>query len=114
MYIEGRICASKEKDYPIEVLEHKAYALLKLINMITLSPKALAVAAIAMSLSSSVSAYLDITAYVGNSNYFSDGAYGNITTVDNDIQTCSGNIGTEDKDIGDMFLSFDFLFLIMS
>lgn len=82
--------------------------------MVTLNPKLLAIAAITINLSSSVSACLEITAYVGNGNYFSDGAYGNITTVDNDVQTCGGDIITGDQDIGSMFLYYDFLSLIMS
>ncbi|KAJ5573723.1 uncharacterized protein N7459_008150 [Penicillium hispanicum] len=73
--------------------------------------KALAVAAIAMSLSSSALACLHLTGYVGNANYFSDG-YGNITAVDNGLKTCSGDIYSGDKNIdcsvNDYSLNYDY------
>ena len=75
--------------------------------MVAFRPHGLAIAAIAMSLSSSALACLQIYGVVGYAYSTESGTIGNITTVDNGVQTCQGDLydGT-DHYIGGMFLCY--------
>lgn len=71
--------------------------------MIVYSPKALATAALVMGFSSSTFGCLVITGKAYNPNTFGDGT---ITTTDNGVQTCNGEIGVGDKNVGMFYTSW--------
>lgn len=78
--------------------------------MLVFSPKALAMAAITMSLSSAALACVTIT---GTAEYDGSDVSGNIATDDNGAQTCTGSIGDGDNNIG-MFLTCEIHFLFLN
>lgn len=71
--------------------------------MLAFSSKALAVAAIALSLSSSALACLELSGTVGEAIFEGSGSWGNILAIDNGYQTCSGELSEADGNVG-MFL----------
>ncbi|RDK38810.1 hypothetical protein M752DRAFT_269399 [Aspergillus phoenicis ATCC 13157] len=64
--------------------------------MVVYSSKALAIAALVTGFSSSAFGCLVITGKAYNPNTFGDGT---ITTTDNGVQTCNGEIGVGDKNV---------------
>lgn len=71
--------------------------------MVVYSTKALATAALVIGFSSSAFGCLVITGKTYNPNTFGDGT---ITTTDNGVQTCNGEIGVGDKNVGMFYASW--------